>query len=385
MIPYGRHKIDEQDIQAVVSVLKGDWLTNGPMTSKFEKLLAEITQSKYAVACTNGTAALHLAMRSFDIKQGDKVIVPAISFLATANAARFVGADVIFADVDPNTGLMSPETLETTLHKHKNDHIKAIVNVHLNGQCENLEVLHGIAKKHGLYLIDDAAHALGTCYVDKLGNLSPIGSNQYSDITIFSFHPVKTIAAGEGGALTINSAKLAEKLLLLRNHGMTKDQAIISDEPWHYDMHEIGYNYRMSDIHASLALSQLKKIQHFVDVRRKLSNRYDNAFKSLKHIRPLSRKIFSQTAWHLYVLLINFEALGKSRGKMMNELAQHGISTQVHYRPISQQPYYENLYGVNALAGAQAYYDRCLSIPLYVGLTNAEQETIIDYFIKHEQ
>lgn len=226
-IPYGRHAIDENDIQAVINVLKGDWLTCGPAVEQFENKICEVTQADYAIACSNGTTALHLALLALDIKKGDQVIVPAITFLATANAVRYVDAEVVFADVDPETGLMTAETLERAIQNSESRaDIKAIINVHFAGQCENLEEIAAVAKKYNLRLVDDSAHAIGTNYVNNEGAISPIGSGQYCDLATFSFHPVKTIALGEGGAITTKNSILAEKIRMLRSHGMIRNEKI---------------------------------------------------------------------------------------------------------------------------------------------------------------
>ena len=381
MIPYGRHSIDQNDIDAVVHVLQGGWLTCGPIVEKFEQKLEEIVSAKYAVACSNGTTALHLAMLALGIKPGDVVLVPAVTFLASANAARYVGADVVFVDVDPTTGLMTSQTLEMAILQYKDRPLKAVVNVHLAGQCENLEAIHKIAKKHNLLIIEDAAHAIGTIYISGGGERRPIGSNAFSDVTTFSFHPVKTIAMGEGGAVTTNDSEIAKKLKLLRSHGMIRDSSEWQEAesgPWYYEMQELGFNYRISDINCALGLSQLEKLDKFKAERSKIVEFYDNAFSNVCHIKPLKKLKCSDTAWHLYVVCINYEQLGKSRAQVMTELRENGIGTQVHYIPLHKQPYYKKLYGKVTLLGADDYYSKCLSLPLYVGLKEEDQQRVIN-------
>lgn len=388
-IPYGRHVIDQEDIKAVEEVLRGDWLTSGSTVDAFEEKIREISNSPYAISCSNGTTALHLALKALGIGPGDQVIVPAVTFLASANAARFVGADVIFADVDPKSGLLTAQTLEAAINTQKDSSkIKAVVNVHLNGQCEDLEAIQQVAKKHNLFIVEDAAHAVGTVYVNHQGERYPIGANQYCDLTTFSFHPVKTIATGEGGAVTCKSPEMAKRLKTLRTHGMIRDNdgwenaeqgfdANGNANPWYYEMHEIGYNYRISDINCALGLSQLQKLDQFKAKRKDLVEHYDASFKGIPYLSTLTRHPFSDTAWHLYVVKINFNEIGKSRAEVMNALKDKGIGTQVHYMPLYRHPYYQRLYGSQKLSGAEAYYERCLSIPLYTGLTSEQQNHII--------
>ena len=381
MIPYGRHCIDQSDIDAVMKVLQGDWLTCGPIVERFEQKLENVVSAKHAVACSNGTTALHLAMLALGIKARDVVLVPAITFLASANAARYVEADVVFVDVDPTTGLMTSDTLEEAILNNKDKNLKAVVNVHLAGQCENLEKIYKVARKHNLLIIEDAAHAIGTIYIDENDARYPIGSNAFSDVTTFSFHPVKAIAMGEGGAVTTNDLAIAKKLKLLRSHAMVRDASEWQGNesgPWYYEMQELGYNYRISDINCALGLSQLKKLVQFKAERQKIVELYDNEFSQLQNIIPLKKLSCSRTAWHLYVVLIEFDKLGQSRADLMNRLKEKGIGTQVHYIPVHKQPYYKKLYGEQNLSGAENYYSRCLSLPLYVGLKEEDQQHVVD-------
>lgn len=379
MVPYGRHSIDQKDIDAVVQVLQSDWLTCGPLVERFEKKLEEVVSAKHAIACSNGTTALHLALLALGIRAGDVVLVPSITFLASANAARYVGADVVFVDVDPSAGLMTAQTLEQAILQNRDKSLKAVVNVHLAGQCEVLEEIYEVAKKYNLLIIEDAAHAVGTMYIDKNGDQYPIGSNAFSDITTFSFHPVKTIAMGEGGAVTTNDPMVAKKLKLLRSHSMMRDASEweeIEVGPWYYEMKELGYNYRISDINCALGLSQLEKLDAFKANRQRIVDFYDNEFTQIQNVTPLKKLSCSNTAWHLYVALIDFEKMKKSRAELMTDLKEKGIGTQVHYIPVHKQPYYKKLYGDQTLTGAENYYRKCLSLPLYCGLTTELQKKI---------
>ncbi len=381
MNPYGRHSIDQVDIEAVIDVLKSDWLTCGPVIDLFEKALAKTVVAKYAVSCSNGTTALHLALLALDITKNDVVFVPAITFLASANAVRYVGADVVFVDVDPTTGLITPQTLEDAIIKNKNKNLKAVINVHLAGQCDDLDEICKVARNYGLFIIEDAAHAIGTHYISKEGRSYPIGSNAYSDLTTFSFHPVKTIAMGEGGAITTNDPSLAQKLKIFRSHGMIREasQWINRDEetgPWYYEMNELGYNYRVSDINCALGLSQLQKLEKFKESRAQLVQKYDELFEETKNLIPLRKLYSSDTAWHLYILLIDFQAFGVARRHLMEHLKELEIGSQVHYIPLYKQPYYKKIYGEMSLPGAEEYYSKCLSLPLYMGIDNHQIEQI---------
>ena len=382
MIPYGRHNIDKIDVNAVVEVLQGDWLTCGPVVEKFEDKLKQVVSAQHAIACSNGTTALHLAMLALDIKAGDAVLVPAITFLASANSARYVGADVVFVDIDSATGLMTSDTLEQAISANKHRNLRAVVNVHLAGQCENLQEIYNVAKKNGLLIIEDAAHAIGTVYIDSDGVKYPIGSNAFADVTTFSFHPVKTIAMGEGGAITTNNPEIAKKLKLFRSHGMIRNSTDWQGSevgPWYYEMQDLGYNYRVSDINCALALSQLEKLEDFKVKRAKICANYDNSFVT-SEVTPIRKLRYSDTAWHLYVVLIDYVKSGKTRAQMMDNLKHEGVGTQVHYIPLYKQPYYQKLYGKISLPGCEDYYSKCLSLPLYVGLSENLQDKVIESF-----
>lgn len=377
-LPYGRQLVDDDDVAAVVRVLRGDYLTTGPATAAFERALAEQTGAQHAVSCSSGTAALHLAALAVGLAPGDRVIVPAITFLATANVARFVGAEVTFADVDRETGLMRASDLAEALGRSGRA-AKAVFPVHLAGQPVDMAAVSEVAKVHGLRVVEDACHALGTLCETPSGP-SIIGNCRYSDMAAFSFHPVKMIAMGEGGAVTTNDPDLARRAADLRNHGMIRrvqefanaDLALDADgraNPWYYEMIEPGFNYRASDIHCALGLSQLAKLDRFVAARRDLVAAYDEALASLAPlVRPAGRTDGAAPGWHLYVVLIDFASAGVQRATVMRRMADAGIGTQVHYIPVHLQPYYRARYGKANLPGAVAYYERCLSLPLFPGM-----------------
>ena len=396
-LPYGRQTVDDDDIAAVTAVLRGDLLTTGPAVAAFEKAFAAAVGARHAVSCSSGTAALHLAALALGLGPGDGVVVPAITFLATANAARFVGAEVIFADVDPQTGLMEAAHLEDALEYAGDADVKAVFPVHMNGQCADLDTLRDVAAGRGLAIVEDACHAPGATF-DPGANggargaaksRSTIGDCRYGDLATFSFHPVKIIAGGEGGAVTTNDETLRAKLARFRSHGMTRDaETFVDDEhaldaagrpnPWYYEMADVGLNYRLSDIHAGLALSQLGKLGAFVARRRALASRYDEALSDLApQVRPVGRNERCLPAWHLYVALIDFEAAGVGRSEVMAALSEQGIGSQVHYFPVALQPYYRRRYGTPDLPGATAYYARCLSLPLFPAMADGDVDRVV--------
>lgn len=398
-LPYGRQSIDEADIAAVVAVLRSNWLTQGPVVEAFEAALAGRVGAEQAVACANGTAALHLAALALDLGPGDAAVAPANTFLATANAVRMTGAEVAFADIDPVTGLMTVAGAESALiqAKERGWRPRAIFPVHFAGQLVDMPALAGLAAAYGTTMVEDACHALGTFAVDSAGTAVPTGACQYSQMTAFSFHPVKTIAAGEGGAVTTSDGRLAERLRRLRNHGMTRAAAEFTNfdlafsssgdaNPWYYEMSEIGFNYRLTDIQSALALSQLSKLESFVNKRSALVELYDRHMaempEALRHrIRPLGRVAGCRPAWHLYVVQIDFAALGRCRADVMTRLRRGGVGSQVHYQPVAWQPYYRARYGDMALPGAAAYFAGALSLPLFPAMTAADVAHVVQALI----
>lgn len=381
-LPYGHHQIDEDDIAAVVSVLRSDSLTGGPLVAEFEQAFAERVGARFAVACANGTAGLHLAAMALGLGPNDAAIVPTLTFLATANAARYVGAEVTFADVDAATGLLREEYLQEAFARGGTKNAKVVIPVHLNGQCVNMESVAEFASRHGLRVIEDACHAIGATYSTRSGEEVRVGACRHSDMAVFSLHPVKTIAMGEGGIVTTNDAELYELLIRLRSHGMVRDPAQFTQReeaydqsgrvnPWYYEMPEPGFNYRASEIHCALGRNQLLKLDRFLARRKELADLYDLALTSLSpKLQPIPRVSGCNSGWHLYVVGIDFTTLGMSRASVMEALRARGIGTQVHYLPLHRQPYYRQRYGALSLPGADAYYASCLSLPLFPALTD---------------
>ena len=375
-LPYGRQTIDEADISAVVDVLRGDWLTTGPSVNSFEKAFSDAVGSEHAVACSSGTAALHLMLMGLGVGPGDWVIVPSLTFLATANAVRYTGAEVFFADVNPETGIMNAEQLSYALAK-SNFKPKAIIAVHLNGQCVSMQNLKECAGD--IILLEDACHALGSLEILSPEKSVKTGSCYYSHAAAFSSHAVKTIASGEGGVVTTNDYKLAEKFRLYRNHGMVRDNDELASNPWHYEMHSLGFNYRLTDIQCALGLSQLSKLERFVKNREKLRERYSTRLRKLgSHVKPVETITTCNPAWHLAVALIDFEKLGVQRVDVMRALSDLGVGTQVHYIPVHKQPYYQMRYGKFTLSGCEAYYSRCLSLPLWPDMTLEDVDFVVE-------
>lgn len=375
-LPYGRQTIDEADISAVVDVLRGDWLTTGPSVNSFEKAFSNAVGSEHAVACSSGTAALHLMLMGLGVGPGDWVIVPSLTFLATANAVRYTGAEVFFADVNPETGIMNAEQLSYALAK-SNFKPKAIIAVHLNGQCVSMQNLKECAGD--IILLEDACHALGSLEILSPEKSVKTGSCYYSHAAAFSSHAVKTIASGEGGVVTTNDYKLAEKFRLYRNHGMVRDNDELASNPWHYEMHSLGFNYRLTDIQCALGLSQLSKLERFVKNREKLRERYSTRLRKLgSHVKPVEAITTCNPAWHLAVALIDFEKLGVQRVDVMRRLSDLGVGTQVHYIPVHKQPYYQMRYGKFTLSGCEAYYSRCLSLPLWPDMTLEDVDFVVE-------
>ena len=386
-LPYGRHLVDDDDVAAVTAVLRGDFLTTGPAVQAFERALAEKTGARHAVACSSGTTALHLAVLALGLGPGDAVVVPSITFLATANAARYVGAEVVFADVDPTTGLMRPADFLDAI-KRSTTQVKAVFPVHLAGQSPDMSAIAEIARARSIAIVEDACHALGSTYPASNENVL-VGNCLHSDIAAFSFHPVKTIAMGEGGAVTTNNVALAKRLKRISCHGMVRELENIVDteqglddtglaNPWYYEMQELGFNFRASDIHCALGLSQLSKFADFAKRRKRLARLYDKALTPLAPVvRPIDRMAGCDAVWHLYVVLIDFKKAGISRADLMRALGDKGIGTQVHYIPVHRQPYYKKLYGKIPLPGADQYYEKCLSLPLFPGMDDADIERVV--------
>jgi UDP-4-amino-4,6-dideoxy-N-acetyl-beta-L-altrosamine transaminase len=375
VLPYGHQTIEDDDIAAVAAALRADFLTTGPTVGAFVAAFAETVGARHAVACANGTAALHLAMLALDVQPGEAVIAPSITFLATANCARYVGAEVVFADVDPLSGLMTPDTLAEALGRVGGRKLRAVLPVHLRGDTVNLPDLAALAGQAGAVLVEDAPHALGSTMT--YGNAAErAGDARHSAMATFSFHPVKTIATGEGGMVTTNDAALAERLRVMRSHGMVRPAG---SDPWWYEMPEPGFNYRLPDILCALGLSQLAKLPRFAARRRALAKAYETALTPLAPVvRLAARPAWSDPVLHLLCVLIDFEAAGRTRRQVVEDLRAKGVGTQVHYIPVHRQPYYRARYGELTLPGAEAWYDRCLSLPLYPGMADEDVGRVVE-------
>jgi UDP-4-amino-4,6-dideoxy-N-acetyl-beta-L-altrosamine transaminase len=377
-LPYGRQCIEDDDIAAVTAALRSDFLTTGPLVEAFEAEFAKNTGGRFAVVCNSGTAALHLAVLALGLRPGDVAVVPAVTFIATANVVRMTGADVVFADVDADSGLLTRETFGEVLRRASGRTIKAAIPVHLNGALCAMKELQEIATQHHLTLVEDACHALG---------VPNVADNAHSDIACFSTHPVKAIATGEGGVAVTRSDRLAASMKRLRTHGMTRDSAKFRNaasglsgdapNPWYYEMHEVGWNYRQSDIHCALGLSQLKKLQRFWTRRNEIAQLYDRLLAPLSPFVRCASRPPGPHGWHLYVVLVDFAALSLDRPHMMRALHQKGVGTQLHYMPVNQQPYYRDLYGDISLPGAEYYYARCLSLPIFPTMTDDDVAHVV--------
>jgi len=375
MIPYGHQDISEADIQAVVDVLRSDFLTQGPAVPAFEKAVANYCSAKHAVAANSATSALHLACLALGVGKGDVVWTSPITFVASANCALYCGAEVDFVDIDPHTYNLSVACLSEKLARaKKNGRLpKVVIPVHLCGQPCDMAGIYALSQQYGFKIIEDASHAIGGKYKNE-----PIGNCRYSDITVFSFHPVKIITTGEGGLAVTNDVQLARKMQLLRSHGITRDPIEMSGESeggWYYQQVELGYNYRMTDMQAALGSSQLQRLDAFISRRMELADYYSIALTSFPISVPQGS---SDSAWHLYVIQVDEARAGISRKTIFDALRVQGIQANVHYMPVHLQPYYRNLgYTLGDFPAAEYYYERCLTLPLYPGLTDDEQNRII--------
>lgn len=370
-IYYGHQHIDESDIEAVVDVLKSDYLTCGPKIEELEKRLCELTGAKYAVAIANGTAALHIACLAAGIKEGDEVITTPITFAASANCALYCGAKPVFADINPNTYNIDPDDIERKI----TEKTKAVVAVDFTGQAVEIERIQDICRKNNLFFIEDGAHSIGTKYNGKC-----VGS--LADMTTFSFHPVKTITGGEGGAITTNSKELYEKLMLLRTHGITRDLGKLENEchgPWYYEQIDLGYNYRITDIQAALIVSQLNKLDLFVKRRKEIVDKYNQAFSDMPELIVQKEVDESDTARHLYIVQLDKERLNGTRLDIFEALKAEKVCCNVHYIPVYYFPYYEKLgYKKGICPNAEKLYDNMFSIPMYYGMSDEDVESVIE-------
>jgi len=393
-LPYGRHFIDEEDISSVVDVLKNGQLTQGPKINEFENKISTYVGSKYAVAVSSGTAALHLACAVLEIGNGDGVITSPNTFVATSNSILYVGAEPQFVDIDHDTLNINSSLIEK--HILESGNIKAIIPVHFAGASCDMVKINNIAKKYNLRVIEDASHALGAAYIDQV----KIGSCKYSDLTVFSFHPVKGIAAGEGGVVTTNDYSLYRKLMMLRSHGISKgnfefpgisklDNSFINKNNaiednnlrlWYYEMQFLGFNYRITDIQCALAISQLNKISEFIESRRSMVKYYDEAFKNEPNIEIPQMSWRDLSSHHIYVIKIDFDKVGITRNEFMKNLSNNGVGSQVHYIPVVMQPFYQmnNFPSIDSFPVTKEYYERTLSLPLFYGLRKKDQDLVIE-------
>lgn len=366
MIPYGKQTIEQDDIQAVVDVLKSDFLTTGPKIAEFEQTVADYVGAKYAVAISNGTSALHAACFAAGIEPGDEVITTPLTFAASANCVLYCGGTPVFADVEPKTYNIDPEDIQRKI----TDRTKAIIAVHLAGQPCDMDAIHSIAREHGLIVIEDGAHALGSVYKGK-----KVGS--MSDMTTFSFHPVKPITTGEGGMIVTDNEDFYKKMILFRSHGITRDDSMMTrnDGPWFYQQFNLGYNYRITDIQCALGCSQMKKLDRFLARRKEIVARYNEAFADCDNIITPYQLSDTESGWHLYIVQVK----KCDRRQVFENMREKGIGVNVHYIPVYMHPYYqEHGYENVHCANAEEIYSHIISLPLYPGLTSEQQDYVID-------
>ena len=376
MIPYGRQDINQQDINAVIEVLKSDFLTQGPQVPAFEQAIMEACDAKYAVAVNSATSALHIACLALGLGNDDWLWTTANTFVASANCALYCGAKVDFVDIDPRTYNLCAKQLEKKLiaAQKVGKLPKIVIPVHFSGQSCDMQAIHNLAKKYGFKVIEDASHAIGGKYQD-----AAIGNSRYSDITIFSFHPVKIVTSAEGGAAVTNRADLAEKMLLLRSHGITRDEALMTqdmDGPWYYQQIVLGFNYRMTELQAALGLSQMQRLEEFVIKRKELASRYDNLLNDLPITLPWQH-LDSYSARHLYVIRLQLGQINTTHLDVFNALRAAGVLVNLHYIPVHMQPYYQKMgFESGQFPEAEKYYKEAISIPLFSAMTEGQQDTV---------
>ena len=378
MIPYGRQDISQEDINAVIDVLKSDFLTQGPVVPKFEKAVSDYTGASFGIAVNSATSALHVACLALGVGKGDTVWTSPISFVASANCALYCGADVDFIDIDPLTYNMSVDTLAAKLEiaKIEGKLPKVVIPVHLSGQSCDMRSIHVLGKKYGFKIIEDASHAIGGKYLGE-----PVGNCKYSDITIFSFHPVKIITTGEGGMALTNDLFLANKMMRFRSHGITRVPEEMTCQPhgqWYYQQLDLGFNYRMTDMQAALGLSQMKRIDEFVSKRHEIAKKYDELLADCWLTLPFQHSD-SYSSFHLYIIRLKTNETKFSHRDIFDRLRSHGILVNLHYIPIYKHPYYEAIgYDKDDFPEAESYYSEAISIPMYATLTESEQQFVVD-------
>lgn len=380
IIPYGRQNINNDDIREVIETLKSDYLTQGPKIKEFENAFAKYVGAKYAVAVNNATSGLHLATTVLGVKPGDNIIVTPMTFAASANCVKYCGGNVTFCDIDPDTYLMDLNKLREILNNNPKNTFKGVIIVDFAGYPHNLEEFRKVCDEHGLWLIEDACHAPGAWFTDADGNHQKSGNGQFADISIFSFHPVKHIATGEGGMVTTNNPKLYDQLCHFRTHGITKDPEKLQkqDGGWYYEMLDLGFNYRLTDFQAALGISQLSRADKGLERRQEIARRYDEAFKNITGIKTPYRADDIYHAFHLYIIQV------PDRKGLYDFLHEHGIYAQVHYVPLHLMPYYQQFSSRKRdLPVVEEYYNHCLSLPMYPTLTEEEQQFVIDKVIEY--
>ena len=370
-IPYGRQNIDQNDIDAVVSTLQSDYLTQGPKVKEFESKFSDYVGAKYAVAVNNATSGLHLSVLALNLNKGDRVITTPITFAATANCVRYAGGKVWFADIDPNTYLLDINSVRELIESKPKGFFKGIIPVDFAGLPVNMEEFRALADAHNLWIIEDACHAPGGYFIDSKSEKNFCGNGNYANIGVFSFHPVKHIACGEGGMLTTNSKELYDKLMLLRTHGITKENMDENHGNWYYEMIALGFNYRLTDFQSALGITQLAKNKKGVERRNEISFNYKKAFKGKIKFQDLPAGAYN--AHHLFIIEV------ENRKELYDFLQSKGILAQIHYVPVHTMPYYKNIGYANAcLVHAEKYYSRCISLPMYPALSNEEQSFVIE-------
>jgi UDP-4-amino-4,6-dideoxy-N-acetyl-beta-L-altrosamine transaminase len=377
MIPYGRQDITQADIDAVVGVLQSDFLTQGPMVPRFEQSVARHVGAEHALAVNSATSALHIACLALGLGPGDLLWTSPITFVASANCGLYCGAQVDFVDIDPRTYNLCPQALERKLEQAEREGRlpKVVVPVHLCGQPCDMQAVHALAQRYGFKVIEDASHAIGGKYQAEF-----IGNCRYSDITVFSFHPVKIITTAEGGMALTNNAELANKMALLRSHGITRDPALMtheSDGPWYYQQVDLGFNYRMTELQAALGVSQMERLDQYVARRHQLARRYDQLLIGLPVTTPWQHPD-SYSGLHLYVIRLQLDELRTSHRQVFESLREQGIGVNLHYIPVHTQPYYQRMgFGAGDFPQSEAYYREAISLPMFQTMTMAQQDAVV--------
>jgi len=377
MIPYGRQDISEADIQAAVAVLRSDWLTQGPAVPAFEKSIAEFCGARHAVAANSATSALHLACMALGVGPGDRLWTSPVTFVASANCARYCGAEVDFVDIDPRTYNMSVAALAAKLETAQRARMlpKAVVPVHHSGQSCDMAGIHALGRKYGFHIVEDASHAVGGRYQGR-----PVGDCRFSDIAVFSFHPVKVITTAEGGMAMTNDDRLAKRMQLLRTHGITRDAAEMTHAPdgaWYYQQLDLGFNYRMTDVQAALGLSQMDRLGEFHARRHAIARRYDSILKGLPVTTPWQHPD-AVSGLHLYVIRLNLAGMRRTHRQVFDALRAAGIGVNLHYIPVYRQPYYERMgFKPADFPEAERYYAEAISLPMYPALTDEQQDRVV--------